>query len=80
MSCGWIGSVKSVLEVLQENGADTDEEGCFILGGEPPIYGLGKEEVVVHPMTMFKKADLWFSLSSLMKQSGCEEGISVVVF
>jgi hypothetical protein len=43
---GWIGDPEQVLYVLGLAGADRDEEGKFLIYGEPVIAGLTGETLV----------------------------------
>jgi hypothetical protein len=43
---GWIGEPEQVLHVLGIAGADRDEEGNFLIFGEPVISGLTGDMVV----------------------------------
>jgi hypothetical protein len=43
---GWMGHPREVLSVLHTVGADRDEEGNFLIYGEPVITGLDGDNVV----------------------------------
>ena len=43
---GWFGSPEQVQHVLRSVGADKDEDGRFLLGGEPVFVGLDGDLVV----------------------------------
>lgn len=43
---GWIGEPEQLLYVLGLAGADRDEEGMFLIYGEPVVHGLTGESLV----------------------------------
>lgn len=50
---GWIGDTKAVEHYLSVIGADKDADGRYLIGGDPPIYGLGGKEMVLSDATVY---------------------------
>lgn len=50
---GWIGDTKAVEHFLSVVGADRDPKGRYLIGGDPPIYGIGGDEMVVSDATVY---------------------------
>lgn len=49
----WIGSQRELTYFLSVIGADKGDDGRFIISGEPPLYGLDPDEVVIPDGTTY---------------------------
>jgi hypothetical protein len=66
---GWFGIMSHVLHVLRVVGADTDEQGQFLVRGTIATFmGLAGEnaDVVVGPDAQYRYRDQWCGLASAM--------------
>lgn len=68
----WMGMSKDVENALRTVGADTDENGKFLIAGSPPISFLGLgDEMVIKDEVMFMKGGQPCSLTHLMNGTSC---------
>jgi len=74
---GWFGDSNEILHYLRVVGADKDEEGLFLIGGEPVTTGLDPREVVVPDGTVYFVDGTPVPLAANMPAS---RGIKVKVF
>ena len=74
---GWFGLRRHVLFVLSTVNADRDEDGNYLIFGEPIIVGLDPDEVVVSAGTMYTVGGQAHSLAALLKSTSY--GIAVTV-
>jgi len=77
MGPGWIGELKVVEDFLAAAEADRDEEGRFLLSGQPVTVGLGGQEVVVPEGTNYHHKGEAHSLFDAL-QAG-QLGVAVMV-
>ena len=73
---GWIGMPENVLYVLRVAGADQDEDGNFLIFGEPVITGL-TGDVVVPAEAEYSLGGKRANLASLLRSTSY--GVSVTV-
>jgi hypothetical protein len=51
---------KDLLKWLEDNGADKDEDGNFLITGpSPPVIGIGGDEVILAVSTLYRKNGEW---------------------
>ena len=68
---GWIGSNDELQRALQAAGADRDEEGRFLIYGNPPVSFLGMgEEYVVPDGAMYSVGGEKKNLAELLATGG----------
>ena len=68
---GWIGSNDELQRALQAAGADRDEEGRFLIYGNPPVSFLGMgEEFLVPDGAMFSVNGEKKNLANLLATAG----------
>ena len=68
---GWIGSNDELQKALQAAGADRDEDGRFLIYGEPPVSFLGMgEEFVVPDHAMYSVGGERRNLAELLAAVG----------
>lgn len=75
---GWIGPVAALDHYLGVVGADRDRDGRFLIGGDPPIYGMGGDEVVLSDGTVYYAGGRPVPLAGALAQTS--SGLPVRVF
>lgn len=75
---GWVGPVRSLEHYLDVVGADRDADRRFVIGGDPPIYGIGGDEVVISDGTVYYVQGRPVSLAAGLEQTS--SGLPVRVF
>lgn len=75
---GWIGDTRAVQHYLSVVGADKDADGRYLIGGDPPIYGLGGDEMVIPDATVYYADGRPVPLAAGLSQTS--QGLAVKVF
>jgi len=75
---GWIGLRRNVLFVLSTVKADRDENGNYLIFGEPIIIGLDLNEVVVPAGTMYSVAGERRFLAALLNETSYGTAVTVI--
>lgn len=75
---GWVGDVDIVGEYLDSVHADRDQDGRFLIGGDPPVYGGGGEEIVISDRTVYYVEGRPVPLAPALESRG--GGVPVKVF
>ena len=66
----WFGPTDEVMDVLRKVKADKDEQGRFMLGGEPVTVGLGGDELIVPEGAVYAVNGKGGSLCDLLREKG----------
>ena len=76
---GWIGTARQLYYALDIVGADRDEDGKFLIYGEPVVSFLGLgEELVVSDRTNYAIGDRRCNLAGLMRGTSYGMGVQVI--
>lgn len=74
---GWVGRVCAVENYLGVAGADKDPDGRFLIGGEPPVYGYGGDEIVLSDAVVYYLEGRPVPLAAAMADTSSGTGIRV---
>ena len=74
---GWIGTVDQVQHVLRTVGADVDENGAFIVGGQIALFMGAGPDVVIGADAVYYRDGRQCSLAHAM--AGTSYGVKVIV-
>ena len=74
---GWFGLRRHLLFALSTVNADCDEDGNYLIFGEPIVVGLDPEEVLVPTGAMYTVGGRTCSVAALL--NGTSYGIAVTV-
>lgn len=75
---GWFGSRHELLATLAAAGADRNEEGNFLIFGEPIAAGLDPDEVVVPPRARYRANGQEHSLADLLNSTTYGVAVTII--